>query len=475
MSSPTSGRTSAWARLAQCAAGMARRASLPANVEPESMLGAGLGIALRLTLLVWVAHFLVSTAQGFLADAPHTVYAAHLGFQTLLIGMAFFLYAVMGVDSSRIHWVLGAQLVSGLLAIWWNHAGADPAARVSSAWLTLSLLSAVLFCMAAAAHIYLPRSGPGWLALLVSTAGLAVCIDGGRLDTGDALAPAWRDHFQALLVLLVWQAVTLLAAPPQGPELAHDYLRIGGTGHEQLTASSAVALERRRIAQDLHDGVASQLVGILSSLDHDMPQQQALGLALEQCLLDIKMTVDGIDCADQNVLEVLGSLRYRVRRPMDRLGITLVWDIEICSALENIRGQASQQVLRIAQECLSNVMRHAQASVVTVVCRYVAEAGCMEFAVSDNGVGIPPVIDADAGGRGLDNMRRRAHAIGGDLGISRTTSGGTCVRLTLPLEPEFCMLLGAQGDARTDSGQTASGIPAALRPALHAGATVPPA
>jgi signal transduction histidine kinase len=369
--------------------------------------------------------------------------------------------------------VLGAQLASGLFAIWWNHAGADPAAQVSSVWLTLSLLSAVLFCMAVAAHIYLPRSGPGWLALLVSLAGLAVCINGGTLDTGDALASALHDHFQALLVLLVWQVLALLAAAAQGPEPVHDYPRIAGTGHEQLTAASAVAMERRRIAQDLHDGVASQLVGILSSLDHDMPQQQALGLALEQCLLDIKMTVDGIDCADQNVLEVLGSLRYRLRRPLDRLGITLVWNIEVCSALENIRGPAAQQVLRIAQECLSNVMRHAQASVVTVVCRFVAEAGCMEFAVSDNGVGIPPVIDADPGGWGLDNMRRRAHAIGGDLSIARTTSGGTCVQLTLPLEPEFCMVLGPDADAGTDSERTAPGIPVALRPASHLDAAVP--
>jgi len=468
--SQTSGRMPCWARLAKCASGMVRRACLPANVAPEGLLGAGLGIALRLTLLAWVAHFLVSTAPGFPDGSPETVYAAHLGAQTLLIGVAFFLYTVMGADSSKIHWVLGAQVVTGLFAIWWNHVGADPAARVSSAWLALSTLSAVLLCLAAAAHIYLPRSGPGWLALLASLAGLTVCINGGRLGAGAVQASVLHDHFHAMLVLLVWQVLALLAAAAKGPRLTQDFPPITGTGHEQLMAASAVALERRRIAQDLHDGVASQLVGILSSLDQEVPQQQALGLALEQCLLDIKMTVDGIDCADQNVLEVLGSLRYRVRRPLDRLGITLVWDMEMCSALENIRGPAAQQLLRIAQECLSNVMRHAQASVVTVVCRFVAEAGCMEFSVMDNGVGFPPVLDADASGKGLENMHRRARAIGGDISIARQAGGGTCVKLTLPMEPEFCMLVSPQADTRMGT-QVPPDRPVSPRPVVSCAAS----
>lgn len=53
-------------------------------------------------------------------------------------------------------------------------------------------------------------------------------------------------------------------------------------------------LQRQRIAQDVHDGVGSQLVAILSSLDLRQPDQKALAIALEQCLLDLKITVDSL-------------------------------------------------------------------------------------------------------------------------------------------------------------------------------------
>lgn len=410
-----------------------RPASPGAGLLRRFFSSATLPGALRLALLLWLTHFLVSMGAGFKAGSPHAAYVAHLGLQFLIISAACFLFTVVHVASSRIYWLLGLQALAGATALYYN--GHANGAQVSVPWMVVNLLSAMLLTIAVAACAYLPRSYPAWLALAGSMLGLAMCVQRVMLDEDTQDSAVLFRHVYVLLLLLVWQLLTqrgrLRILTPGGSRRA-------GRSHEAVATASAVRHERRRIARDLHDGVASQIVSILSSLDHHAPEQQALGLALEQCLLDIKLTVDGIESEDQNIVEALGSLRYRVQRPLDKLGIHMVWEVEMCSALETVRGEEARQVLRIAQECLSNVMRHAKASRVVVCCRYAADMGCMEFEVRDNGAGIAHDLLAEAAGKGLDNMRQRARLMGGELTISSKFGSGTRVQLTLPLDPELC-------------------------------------
>ncbi|WP_341911399.1 ATP-binding protein [Polaromonas sp. YR568] len=417
-----------------------RRAASPARPEPSDsgplqrgFSSAALAGALRLALLLWLTHFLVSIGLGFKAGGLNAAYVAHLGTQFLVLSAACFLLTNVRMASSGIYWILGVQALTGATAMYYN--GDANGAEVPVPWMVMNLLSAMLLTIAMAACVYLPRSAPGWLALAGSLLGLGMCIQqvtlAGTTEDGTIL---FR-HFYVLLLLVVWQLVTRrgrlrLLGAADAPW--------AGSRHEAGETASAVLHERHRIARDLHDGVASQIVSILSSLDHRAPEQQALGLALEQCLLDIKLTVDGIESEDQNIVEALGSLRYRVQRPLDKLGIQMVWDVEMCSALETVHGDEARQVLRIAQECLSNVMRHAQASRVVVSCRYAADMGCMEFEVRDNGMGIAHNMASEAIGKGLENMRQRARLMGGELTISSKFGSGTRVQLTLPLDPELC-------------------------------------
>lgn len=389
--------------------------------------------ALRLALLLWLTHFLVSMGLGFKAGSPLAAYVAHLGLQFIIINAACFLFTVVRVASSKIYWILGLQSLAGIAALYYN--GNANGAQESAAWIVMTVLSAMLLTIAVAVCAYLPRSYPGWLALAGSMLSLGVCVQ--RVMQADATqnSAVLFQHFYVLFLLLVWQLMTQrgrlrILNPGDASPI--------GVSNEMVSTASAVRHERRRIARDLHDGVASQIVSILSSLDHRAPEQQALGLALEQCLLDIKLTVDGIESEEQNIVEALGSLRHRVQRPLDRLGVHMVWDVEVCGALETVRGEEARQVLRIAQESLSNVMRHAKASRVVVSCRYDANMGCMEFEVRDNGTGIDDGRLAESAGKGLDNMRQRARLVGGELTISSKFGSGTRVQLSLPLDPELC-------------------------------------
>lgn len=423
-----------------------RRAASPARPEPSNpgpsqrgFSSAFLAGALRLALLLWLTHFLVSMGLGFKAGGPNVAYVAHLGAQFLILSAACFLLTTVRMASSGIYWILGVQALAGATAMYYN--GNAGGAAVPVPWMVTNLLSAMLLTVAMAACVYLPRSAPGWLALAGSMLGLGICIQWAILsdDSGYALTR----HFYVLFLLAVWQWMTQRGRLRR---LSGGEAPWAASNHETEATASAVLHERHRIARDLHDGVASQIVSILSSLDHRRPEQQALELALEQCLLDIKLTVDGIEGADQNILEALGSLRYRVQRPLDKLGIQLIWDIEMCSALETVHGEDARQVLRIAQECLSNVMRHAKASRVIVSCRYAADMGCMEFEVRDNGVGIAHNMAPEAIGKGLENMRQRARMMGGELTIASKFGGGTRVQLTLPLDPELCAVPAGPSD-----------------------------
>ncbi len=416
------------------AASPARPESSNSGPLQSSVSSAALAGALRLALLLWLTHFLlVSIGMGFKAGGPNAAYVAHLGVQFLILSAACFLLTTVRMASAGIYWILGVQALAGATALYYN--GNAGGAAVPLLWMVMNLLSAMLLTIAIAALVYLPRSYPGWLALAGSMFGLGICIQQVALADATEDSTVLFRHFYVLLLLVVWQWMT-----QRGPlrRLSAGEAPWAGSSHETGAPAPAVLQERHRIARDLHDGVVSQIVSILSSLDHRAPEQQTLRLALEQCLLDIRLTVDGMEAADQNIVEALGSLRYRVQRPLDRLGIQMVWDVEMCSALETVRGEEARQVLRIAQECLSNVMRHAKASRVIVSCRYAADMGCMELEVRDNGVGIVPHLAPETSGKGLENMRQRARLMGGELTIASKFGSGTRVQLTLPLDPELC-------------------------------------
>jgi signal transduction histidine kinase len=92
---------------------------------------------------------------------------------------------------------------------------------------------------------------------------------------------------------------------------------------------------------------------------------------------------------------------------------------------------------RIAQEALTNVVRHAEASTCTVSLD-IDEAGVLCVEVRDDGRGIPDLQENSSvrAGVGLTSMRERASELGGSLVVGPLPEGGTRVRATLPLTKE---------------------------------------
>jgi signal transduction histidine kinase len=200
----------------------------------------------------------------------------------------------------------------------------------------------------------------------------------------------------------------------------------------------AVLAERHRIACDLHDGVGSRLVALLASNDSRSSESRALSMALQACLLELQMTVDSLDDqASATIVERLGHLRYRLQPAFDRLGIRLVWNVRDVALAHPMSPDSAMQVCRIAQEALSNVMRHSQASRVEV--RFGPQEGSrgLVLEVQDNGRGLGLGPDASGGtlpdhlGKGLRSMRARANALHGELAVEDAVPHGLCIRLVL--------------------------------------------
>ena len=212
--------------------------------------------------------------------------------------------------------------------------------------------------------------------------------------------------------------------------------------HEQHAALQ----ERQRIMRDIHDGVGSQLVGLLSLIGKGRSSRAALREHAHAALDELRMAVDAMQPVDGDLATVLATLRYRLQPRLAASGISVDWQVdEELPTLDSLTPHRVLQIQRILLEAFTNVLRHAQATRVRVSARQQPgpvrqpddESPCLVLEIADNGIGMPG--PAAAGGQGLANMRARAQAIGAQLDVTSVPGQGTCVRIALLGEPAPAM------------------------------------
>jgi len=133
------------------------------------------------------------------------------------------------------------------------------------------------------------------------------------------------------------------------------------------------------------------------------------------------------------ILDDLGleaAVEWQVQEFARQSGINCQLDLRVGDTL--VREEHATAAFRILQEALVNIARHAEADNVTVEVRLVGKA--LFLVVSDDGCGIGDVTLSSARSIGLIGMRERAGALGGEVDIYRLGTGGTRVKLELPLE-----------------------------------------
>jgi PAS domain S-box-containing protein len=203
--------------------------------------------------------------------------------------------------------------------------------------------------------------------------------------------------------------------------------------------------ERRALALDLHDNMAQDLaalkIAVATLCDGHPEAEAALRPGLERCMDMIGATLDNVRRTMQGLLpselEHFG-LGKVVSAHLAEFREVSSLDVEFSGEEQDGRDlglETKVHVLRILQESLHNVRRHAQAERVEV--RIWEEPGELHLLVGDDGVGFDLAgasVDAARNGRfGLQSMRERASILGGTLEISSAPAQGTVVHLTAPL------------------------------------------
>ena len=197
--------------------------------------------------------------------------------------------------------------------------------------------------------------------------------------------------------------------------------------------------ERRRLRRDLHDGLGPQLAGLTLKLEtarnrlaHD-PVADALLADLaahtQAAVADIRRLVYGLRPPALDELGLIATLR-EATVPPGAGGLTIT--VEAPARLPPLPAAVEVAAYRIAQEALTNVVRHADAHTCTIRLALDEAAGVLALEIRDDGRGLAAPRPT---GVGLASMRERAEELGGHLMIASAPAAGTCVQARLPCGP----------------------------------------
>jgi signal transduction histidine kinase len=198
----------------------------------------------------------------------------------------------------------------------------------------------------------------------------------------------------------------------------------------------ASAQERQRIMQDMHDGLGSQLLSSLMLVERGAMSNEQVAQILRESIDDMRLAIDALAADDSDLLSALGNMRFRMEPRLRAAGMELQWDARNLPEEVDIDPNAVLPVLRIAQEALTNAIKHSRARVVRVTLGvdHDGDSQWLSIRVTDNGRGL--AATSNITGRGMLNMKSRASRIAAFLKVESVPGAGTMILLRLPLNPE---------------------------------------
>ncbi|MGB7094469.1 MAG: sensor histidine kinase [Anaerolineales bacterium] len=206
---------------------------------------------------------------------------------------------------------------------------------------------------------------------------------------------------------------------------------------EELT----LAAERQRMARELHDTLSQGLTGLVLQLEAIKAHLEAgrgerAVAIIEQSLARARSTLADSRSVIDDLRAVPAGMPEAMRAKTERFTQATGIPCELSLALGDTTPppNTSDHLLRVLNEALTNVTRHAQAGQVWV--RLEAKNNHLELEIRDDGQGFEPGIVTGAGHYGLLGMRERARLVGGTLEIESGTGRGTRIRLVVPINQE---------------------------------------
>lgn len=200
------------------------------------------------------------------------------------------------------------------------------------------------------------------------------------------------------------------------------------------TRVRAADAARRSVAGDLHDGVAQSLAHLrmeleLRALDSaEDPEIARLARVADTALVGLRTTIAGLRAPLDHDLGAL--LERHVEDLQSPHGPHIEFRRQGTNRLDP---DQAEEVLRVAQEAISNALRHAAATTVEVV--LVQDEAEVRLVVRDDGAGLDGSSPLAGGGVGIRSMQERAARLHGQLDLEGRTGGGTRLVLSVPVAP----------------------------------------
>jgi len=238
-------------------------------------------------------------------------------------------------------------------------------------------------------------------------------------------------------LLCVWRDVTERKLAEHRMHDTHERLRVQAA-HLGLMREE----ERLRLSRELHDGIGQLLTGLkidMSILVRMLYAGETHSVAFKDVIVSINDLIVQMFAQTRNLAQrmrpvpieeggIAQAIQVLLEDTTNRAELTC--EIRITEEAKELDSHQSMSVYRIVQEALTNILRHANASHVSV--SFEREDETFILTVCDNGCGI---IDEEIRSKstlGVTGMRERATQLGGELALLSLQQGGTSVSLTFP-------------------------------------------
>jgi signal transduction histidine kinase len=201
--------------------------------------------------------------------------------------------------------------------------------------------------------------------------------------------------------------------------------------------------ERQRIARELHDetGQALTAVGMgLQGLETKVGSQDAqildnissLKELVTQSMAELQRIISDLRPSHLDDLGLRAALRWYVNDVNERSGIHIT--LEMHGREHDLTSEAKMALFRTAQEAITNVVKHAQATTIEVILSYLEQG--VQLTIRDNGIGFDlQRVQQRRDNWGLLGMHERASLMGGEFNIVSEPSDGTYVEVYIPYHP----------------------------------------
>lgn len=218
-----------------------------------------------------------------------------------------------------------------------------------------------------------------------------------------------------------------------------------GSRHERFLVAE-LEKQQTSMARELHDGLGSELavaVLMLGSIKALRPGDTELAAKIEQAMSQVKVAVEMTRSLARGLMPVDahagGFLRAMEALACDWSEIRgLQCDFEVNGSFETVSAETGTHVYRIAQEAMTNAVRHGGASRVQLMLsqQQSAEGHDVVLEIRDNGSGFDTtgVHSARQGGVGIRSMIARARTIGGNVEFLPGHPTGSCIRVVWPCD-----------------------------------------